>query len=107
MALKFDGTDLGLIAKQAKEYTDDKIGSINFIIAAILVVLMLGFVQLLIDSFRFSSTTYKEYSQRLEDSESLRRENLEKLSEIQEQQTQILELVRSQKDSNIVPGFQQ
>lgn len=87
-------------AMDAKDYTDKKISNMNLFISAIIVVLLIGFVQLIIDSFRFSSVTYKEYSEKIESVESLNNTNKELLEQnknnqdiIIEQQKNILKLM--------------
>lgn len=43
----------------------DKFKSLNWFLAAVLLILVVGFIQLIVDSFRFSSVTYREYSRSL------------------------------------------
>jgi len=98
--IRFENKSISVL-DESKNYTDKKVTSVNFIMAAIIVVFFLAFTQLIIDSFRFSSVTYKEYSGKIESLESVKMAN-EKLLEqnyvnqqlIIEQQQQILNLLK-------------
>ena len=70
----------GAVSK-ANEYTDKKYQHTVTVIYAILIVVLLVFVQIIIDSFRFSSTTYKEYENRMEERSILLSENKKLLQE--------------------------
>ena len=71
----------GAVTK-ANEYTDKKYQHTLTVIYAILIVVLLVFVQIIIDSFRFSSVTYKEYENRLEERSVLLSENKELLQQV-------------------------
>ena len=79
----------GAVTK-ANEYTDKKYQHTLTVIYAILVVVLLVFVQIIVDSFRFSSVTYKEYENRLEERSVLLSENKDLLKKILDNQEQIL-----------------
>lgn len=96
---KIDNKDVS--TRDAKDYTDKKISNINLFMSAIVVVLLIGFVQLIIDSFRFSSVTYREYSEKIESIESINDTNKVLLEQnknnqdiIIEQQKNILKLMK-------------
>lgn len=71
----------GAVTK-ANEYTDKKYQHTLTVIYAILIVVLLVFVQIIIDSFRFSSVTYKEYENRLEERSVLLSENKDLLEQV-------------------------
>lgn len=71
----------GAVTK-ANEYTDKKYQHTLTVIYAILIVVLLVFVQIIIDSFRFSSATYKEYENRLEERSVLLSENQKLLQKV-------------------------
>ncbi len=62
------------------------------IIYAVIIVLLFMLAQLLIDSFRFSGVTYKEYSQKLDSVETSQKINNQFLEQNFENQKLILEL---------------
>lgn len=62
------------------------------IIYAVVIVVLFMLGQLLIDSFRFSSTTYKEYSQKIESVETTQKINQQLLEQNQKNQELIIEL---------------
>lgn len=79
----------GAVTK-ANEYTDKKYQHTLTVIYAILIVVLLVFVQIIIDSFRFSSVTYKEYENRLEERSVLLSENKDLLEQVIANQELIL-----------------
>ncbi len=79
----------GAVTK-ANEYTDKKYQHTLTVIYAILIVVLLVFVQIIVDSFRFSSVTYKEYENRLEERSVLISENKELLQKVIDNQELIL-----------------
>ena len=79
----------GAVTK-ANEYTDKKYQHTLTVIYAILIVVFLVFVQIVVDSFRFSSVTYKEYENRLEERTVLLSENKELLQQVVSNQEMIL-----------------
>lgn len=54
------------------------------IIYAVIIILIFLLGQLLIDSFRFSGATYKEYSQKIESVENIQNTNEQLLNQIKE-----------------------
>jgi hypothetical protein len=80
----------GAVSK-ANEYTDKKYRHTLTIIYAILIVVFLVFIQIVIDSFRFSSVTYKEYESRIEERSVLLKENKQLLEDIKLNQEEILQ----------------
>ncbi|HRX17215.1 MAG TPA: hypothetical protein P5123_12940 [Spirochaetota bacterium] len=99
--IRFENKDVSVLGK-AKDYTDKKISTINLFMSVVLVVLVLGFIQLIVDSFRFSSVTYKEYSEKTEMVESINNINKELLEQnksnqqlIIDQQENILRLIKN------------
>lgn len=92
MSVKFENKSevyTGAVTK-ANEYTDKKYQHTLTIIYAILIVVLLVFVQIIVDSFRFSSVTYKEYENRLEERAILLSENKELLHKVIANQELIL-----------------
>jgi hypothetical protein len=79
----------GAVTK-ANEYTDKKYQHTLTVIYAILIVVLLVFVQIIIDSFRFSSITYKEYENRLQERSVLLSENKDLLEQVIANQELIL-----------------
>ncbi len=79
----------GAVTK-ANEYTDKKYQHTLTVIYAILIVVLLVFVQIIIDSFRFSSVTYKEYENRLQERSVLLSENKDLLEQVIANQELIL-----------------
>ena len=79
----------GAVTK-ANEYTDKKYQHTLTVIYAILIVVLLVFIQIIIDSFRFSSVTYKEYENRLEERSVLLSENKDLLEQVIANQELIL-----------------
>ncbi len=67
---------------EANEYTDKKYQHTQTVIYAILVVVVLVFVQIVVDSFRFNGMLYKDYGNRLEERNILLSENKELLQDI-------------------------
>lgn len=63
-------------------------------IIAILIVIILAFVQIVIDSFRFSSVTYREYMNRSEERSVLLSENKQLLEEMRMNQIKILNKIK-------------
>jgi len=62
------------------------------IIYAVVIVVLFMLGQLLIDSFRFSTTTYKEYSQKTESVETTQKINQQLLEQNTRNQELIIEL---------------
>lgn len=83
----------GAVTK-ANEYTDKKYQHTLTVIYAILVVVLLVFVQIIIDSFRFSSITYREYSNKLEERNVLLLENKELLRQFISNQEMVVKKVK-------------
>jgi hypothetical protein len=79
----------GAVTK-ANEYTDKKYQHTLTVIYAILIVVLLVFVQIIIDSFRFSSASYKEYENRLEERSVFLSENKQLLEQMISNQEMIL-----------------
>ncbi len=97
--IQFKEKDLAVISESVKlsaQDTDNKIkaASKNFQwwIAAVVLVCVLGFLQLLAAYFQFSSATYKEYSQRNESIDTTQKVNQELLKQNKENQEIIIEL---------------
>ena len=95
----FNNKDLGTL-NQAKQHTDDQIKKVSSLLYAVVFVCFLGFVTMLLDSFRFSTTTYKEYSARLESIQDIQKINNDAIEQnkknqelISEQQRQIIKLL--------------
>lgn len=89
--IQFKEKDLAVISEAVKlsaQETDEKIRatSKNFQwwIAAIVLVCVLGFLQLLVAYFQFSSATYKEYSQKSEAIDTVQKTNDALLKQIQD-----------------------
>lgn len=96
--IQFKERDLAVISEAVKlssQETDGKIKatSKNFQwwIAAVVIVCVLGFLQLLVAYFQFSSSTYKEYSQRTEAVDTAQKINQELLDQNQKNQQLILD----------------
>ncbi len=85
----------GAVAK-ANEHTDRRYNSTQTIIYAVLIVVILVFIQIIIDSFRFSSVTYKEYESRIEERSVLLNENKDLLNEIKSNQDKIIDRLEKQ-----------
>lgn len=79
---------------KAKEYTDQKYVHTQTIIYAVLIVVILVFVQIIIDSFRFSSVVYREYENRIEERSVLLNENKQILNDINKNQEKILNKIK-------------
>ncbi|MES2023243.1 MAG: hypothetical protein V4439_01020 [Patescibacteria group bacterium] len=80
----------------AKSYSDDKVKNINWLMAGVVIVCLLGFLQLIIDSFHINSATYKEYSQKTEEIETTQKINKELLDKNIKNQEIIIDLLRKQ-----------
>lgn len=97
--IQFKERDLAVISEAVKLSAQDTDGKIkatakNFQwwIAAVVLVCVLGFLQLLVAYFQFSSATYKEYSHRNESVETAQKVNQELLDQNKKNQELILEL---------------
>ena len=104
--IQFKERDLAVISEAVKLSAQDTDGKIkatakNFQwwIAAVVLVCVLGFLQLLVAYFQFSSATYKEYSHRNESVETTQKVNQELLEQNDKNQQLILE---QQKQINIL-----
>jgi hypothetical protein len=78
----------------ANRYTDKRYGRTQTIIYAVLIVIILAFVQIIIDSFRFSAVTYKEYENRMEERSVYINENRILLENIKLNQENILKKLK-------------
>lgn len=84
-----------------KDYVDNKIDKINFLLFGVVVILLVMVATLIIDSFHINSATYKEYSEKIETLNFLRKTNEELIKQnisnqeiILKQQNQILEMLQ-------------
>jgi hypothetical protein len=87
--------------EKAKTYTDEKLKTISWLMVGVVIVCLIAFVQLIIDSFHINSATYKEYTQKIEVTESTQKINSQLLEQniknqelILEQQRQIKEILK-------------
>jgi membrane-anchored glycerophosphoryl diester phosphodiesterase (GDPDase) len=97
--IQFKQRDLAVISEAVKLSAQDSENKIkatakNFQwwIAAVVLVCVLGFLQLLVAYFQFTSATYKEYSQKTESIESTQKINQELLNQNIKNQEIIIEL---------------
>jgi hypothetical protein len=92
----------GGVSGYTKEETDAKLKDINYILIGVVIVLLIMMVTLivmvatlLIDSFHINSTTYKEYSEKIDNLNYLRDENSNNQKIIVDQQSEIINLLKS------------
>jgi membrane-anchored glycerophosphoryl diester phosphodiesterase (GDPDase) len=97
--IQFEEKELAVISEAVKISAQDadkkiKATAKNFQwwVAAIVLVCVLGFLQLLVAYFQFSSATYKEYFQRNESIETTQKINQELLQQNKNNQELIIEL---------------
>lgn len=106
--IKFRPNQLAVLSEavsQSNSYTDkhlkEKFSNIQWLMVGVVVVCLIGFVQLTIDSFHVNSATYKEYSEKTNAIDLLQKNNellLEQAktnqSIILNQQDKILQLLK-------------
>jgi hypothetical protein len=97
--IQFEEKELAVISEAVKlsaQDADDKVKAtaknFQWWIAAVVLVCVLGFLQLLVAYYQFSSATYREYSQRNESIETTQMVNQELLKQNKENQEIIIEL---------------
>jgi hypothetical protein len=78
----------------SKQETDAKFKDVNYVLTGVIVILLVMVATLLIDSFHINSATYKEYSNKIDDLNTLRDSN----RQLFEQNRQNQELILKQQD---------
>lgn len=93
----------GIDTNQPISRLNSRIDQMNLVVLTVVVILLVMVATLLIDSFHFNSATYREYSEKLEILESLRkqeeylqRQYLENQTILMKQQEEILNRFPSQ-----------
>jgi len=85
------GKTSDLTAEAVKKEADSKFKDINYLLLAVVVILLVMVATLVIDSFHFNSATYKEYSQKEDIIERMQKINQELLDQNKKNQQIIIE----------------
>jgi len=72
---------------------DSKFNQMNLLIYSVVILLVFMVATLIIDSFHFNSSTYKEYSQRLGERNAIQKDYNNKIDELIKNQQEILDKV--------------
>jgi hypothetical protein len=95
---KFSPADMAVISEsfnRASEYADKKIkekfNNVSWLMVGVVIVVFIGFVQLIVDSFHINSATYNEYSQKTETLNQIQKTNQELLNQSIQNQKIIIE----------------
>jgi uncharacterized protein YpmS len=87
----------GVTAPELKRETDSRFKDLNYILLSVVIILIVMVATLVIDSFRFNSAIYKEYSQKTESVETTQKTNEALLNQIKflsEQNKQEMEIIK-------------
>lgn len=75
-----------------KSKIEEKFKDVNYILLSVVLILIVMVATLIIDSFHINSTTYKEYSEKLQIIETLKKEHLDLLNQNKNNQEIIIRL---------------
>jgi len=82
----------GNILPEELKQIPGKIKEMNFVLITVVVILLVMVASIVIDSARFNSTVYKEYSEKIDTLNSMKEANIELLEQNKENQEIIIEL---------------
>lgn len=91
---QFDPKELAVITeslRQATRYFEEKIKGINWLMAGVVIVVFIAFVTMVVDLFRFNSTIYREYSEKIESLDQIQKTNEALLESVETNQGLIMD----------------
>lgn len=87
----------GDLSGYTKGETDAKLKDVNYTLLGVVVILLVMVATLLIDSFHINSSTYKEYSEKIDSLETTQKINealLKQIQDLSEQNKQNTEIIK-------------
>lgn len=85
-------TIIGEAVKQAEKLINERVQNINFLMGAVVIVIFIAFIAMILELFRFSSTTCQEYSSKIETQNVLLKTNKELLETVRQNQEAIKQI---------------
>lgn len=85
-------TIIGEAVKQAEKLINQKLQNINWLMAGVVIVIFIAFIAMILELFRFNSTTCQEYSSKVETQNLLLETNKELLEAVKQNQEAIKEI---------------